>query len=153
MRFAPISVRMGNHRTIEQHAVGPGLVSRRALLAGSLATLAVPAAASGPAGAMIIYVYAEDCAPCQIFQAHDWPQFRASPLARRIHFVKTSAPKTTQAYQVKYWPSEARPYHNAVKMPIVPSFILVNNGHVVLVGNGIVGWRNQVLPQIQQIAG
>ena len=58
----------------------------------------------------------------------------------------------SQAYQAKYWPPEARPYHSAVKVPIVPSFILVNNGSVVLVGNGIVGWRNQVLPQVHHLA-
>jgi hypothetical protein len=130
------------------------VVSRRLLLGGALGATAT-LASTGPARAaqvMIIYVYADDCAPCQIFQAHDWPQFQASRLARSVRFVRTSAPKTTQAYQVKYWPSEARPFHSAVKVPIVPSFILVNSGQVVLVGNGIVGWRNQVLPQIHQLA-
>ena len=101
---------------------------------------------------MVVYVYADDCAPCQIFQAQDWPQFKASPVSRAVHFVRTTAPKTTQAYQVRYWPSEARPFHSAVKVPIVPSFILVKNRSVVLVGNGIVGWRNQVLPQVHQLA-
>lgn len=123
------------------------------LLGGGLGGLiSLPTAADAAANIMIVYVYADDCAPCQIFQAQDWPQFRASPLVRAVHFVRTTAPKTTQAYQVRYWPSEARPFHSAVKVPIVPSFILVRQRRVVLVGNGLVGWRNQILPQAHQLA-
>jgi hypothetical protein len=125
------------------------------LLGGAVATLAslpdtAPARASS--AVMVVYVYAEDCAPCQIFQAQDWPHFKSSAVSRAVRFVRTTAPKTTQAYQVRYWPSEARPFHSAVKVPIVPSFILINHNRVVLVGNGIVGWRNQVLPQLHQLA-
>ena len=108
--------------------------------------------ASAANNVVIVYIAADDCAPCRVFASDDWPKFEASPLFRLVRFHKTSAPKTTQAYQLKYWPVEARPYAAAVKVPIVPSFILVNNGGVTLVGSGIVGWRNQVLPQIRQLA-
>jgi hypothetical protein len=144
---------MGNRPISRQTASARELLSRRSLLVGALAgSLPLPATVEASAATMIIYVHADDCAPCHIFQAQDWPQFKASPVSRAVHFVRTTAPKTTQAYQVKYWPSEARPFHSAVKVPIVPSFILVRQRQVVLVGNGIVGWRNQVLPQLHQFA-
>ncbi len=125
--------------------------TRRLVLLAALggALLASPVAAAN--SVMIVYIAADDCAPCRVFAAEDWPKFEASREFRLVRFHKTSAPKTTQAYQLKYWPAEARPYAAAVKVPIVPSFVLVNNGAVVLVGSGIVGWRNQVLPQIRQL--
>ena len=36
----------------------------------------------------------------------------------------------------------------ASKIPIVPTFILVDGRDIVKIGTGIGGWRNQVLPQI-----
>lgn len=144
---------MGNQPTHHKTAPDEPRLPRRLLLGGAAASLAAVAGkAEAAAALMIIYVYADDCAPCQIFAAQDWPQFKASPVSRAVHFVRTTAPKTTQAYQSRYWPSEARPFLSAVKVPIVPSFILVRQRQVVLVGNGIVGWRNQVLPQVHQLA-
>lgn len=150
---------MGHH-PIRHAVVAPEqapreFLSRRLLLRGGVAALAAlpdTAPAQASSAVMIVYVYADDCAPCQIFQAQDWPSFNKLPVSRAVRFVKTTAPKTTQAYQVRYWPSEARPFHSAVKVPIVPSFILVKHNRVMLVGNGIVGWRNQVLPQVHQLA-
>ena len=130
------------------------LLPRRLVLGATLAGLAafpVPSLASS-AGVMVVYVFADDCAPCHLFQTQDWPLFRASRVSRVVNFVRTTAPKTTQAYQARFWPSEARPFLSAVKVPIVPSFILVKKGSVLVIGNGIVGWRNQVLPQVHQLA-
>ena len=144
-----MGIQSPDHKTV----AGQARLPRRLLLGGAAAASAgLAGTAEASAALMIVYVYADDCAPCQIFQARDWPEFKASPVSRSVHFVRTSAPKTTQAYQSRYWPSEARPFLSAVKVPIVPSFILVRQRQVVLVGNGIVGWRNQVLPQVHQLA-
>jgi hypothetical protein len=148
---------MGNRPTshrVDAEAPHRELLPRRFMLGGTLAGLVAlpgPSLASS-AAVMVVFVYADDCAACHIFKTQDWPQFMASPVSRAVNFVRTSAPKTTQAFQVRYWPSEARPFHSAVKVPIVPSFILVKKRNVVLVGNGILGWRNQVLPQVRQLA-
>ncbi len=136
---------------------GGRTLSRRIVLGGVVgASLAAPAliksAAASGGGIAVVYISAEDCAPCRAFEASDWPQWQASPLSQRVRFLRAHAPKTTQAYQTKYWPSEARSFAGAVKVPVVPSFILANNGGVVLVGSGLVGWRNQVLPEIRRIS-
>ena len=99
----------------------------------------------------MVYIAADDCAPCRQFDASDWPLWQASPLSRVVRFLRAQAPRTTQAFQTRYWPTEARYFAGAVKVPVVPSFILANNGGVVLVGSGLVGWRSQVLPEIQRL--
>ena len=43
-------------------------------------------------------------------------------------------------------------YLSAFRAPIVPSFMLVSGGNVVTVGAGLSGWRQQTLPQVQQMA-
>jgi hypothetical protein len=137
-------------------------LSRRSmfgLLLGTAATAALgtyskPAAAKavGTNELMVIYVSAEDCGPCRVFEAEDLPRWMASPLARTVRLVRIRAPKTGQAFQAKYWPGEARPYMSAFRAPIVPSFMLVAGGNVVASGSGLNGWRQQTLPQVQQMA-
>lgn len=119
----------------------------------ALSTYAGPAAAKGaPAPEMmVIYVCADDCGPCRVFEAEDLPRWMASPLARSVRFVRAKAPKSTQAFQAKYWPSVARPYMSAFRAPIVPSFMFVAGGNVVASGAGLNGWRQTTLPQVQQM--
>jgi hypothetical protein len=121
----------------------------------ALSTFAAPAlakAATPTAEMMIIYVCADDCGPCRVFEAEDLPRWMASPMARTVRLVRAKAPKTTQAFQAKYWPSEARPYMSAFRAPIVPSFMFVANGNVVASGAGLAGWRQTTLPRVQQMA-
>jgi hypothetical protein len=136
-------------------------LSRRSmlgLLLGTAATAALtvhstPAEAKLAANSdlMVIYVCADDCGPCRVFEAEDMPRWMASSLARSVRFVRARAPKTAQAFQAKYWPSEARPYMSAFRAPIVPSFMFVAGGKVVASGAGLAGWRQQTLPQVQQM--
>ena len=136
-------------------------LSRRSmfgLLLGTVATAAftvhsAPAEAKlAPGGdMMVIYVCADDCGPCRVFEAEDMPRWMASPLARSVRFVRAHAPKTSLAFQAKYWPSEARPYMSAFRAPIVPSFMFVAGGNVVAMGAGLNGWRQQTLPQVQSM--
>jgi hypothetical protein len=136
-------------------------LSRRSmfgLLLGTTAAAALTAPAPAKAKGtphtemMVIYVCAVDCGPCKVFEAEDLPRWMASPLARTVRFVKAQAPKTTQAFQSKYWPKEAKPYLSAFRAPIVPSFMFVAGGNVVATGAGLAGWRQQTLPQLQQMA-
>ena len=125
----------------------------RGLAGAALATPAIIRDAEAAGGISVVYISAEDCAPCRQFEAADFPQWQSSPLSQRVRFLRAHAPKTTQAFQTKYWPSEARSFAGAVKVPVVPSFILANNGSVMLVGSGLIGWRNQVLPEIRRLSG
>lgn len=138
----------------------PTLLARRSMLGLLLGTTAAAAlSAPAPANAkatphtemMVIYVGAADCAPCKVFEAEDLPRWMASPLARSVRFVRTQAPRTTQAFQARYWPREARPYLSAFRAPIVPSFMFVAGGNVIATGAGLNGWRQQTLPQVQQM--
>ena len=71
---------------------------------------------------------------------------------RIINFVHARAKKSSQAFNPRNWPKEARPFAGGFQSPIVPSFMLVANGTVVSVGAGIRSWRQQTLPMLQQMA-
>ncbi len=128
-----------------------GFLSRRRALAGLTAAAALPALPARAAGPnlSIIYVSAKDCGPCQVFKAQDLPQWNKSLLAASIHLIEIDAPSISVAFQARYWPTAARPFLAAAsKIPIVPTFILVDGRDIVKIGTGLGGWRNQVLPQI-----
>ncbi len=121
-----------------------------ATAAAHSATAAVPRAASGDL--MVIYVGAHDCAPCRTFEAEDMPRWQASGLSSTVRFIRVVAPKTSQAFNPRYWPNEAKPYLGAFTAPIVPSFMLVANGSVVATGGGLRNWRQLTLPKLEQLA-
>jgi hypothetical protein len=101
---------------------------------------------------MVIYVGADDCGPCRLFEAEDMPRWQASALSSSVHFVHAKARKSSQAFDARSWPKEARPFAGAFTAPVVPSFMLVQNGRVVSVGAGVRSWRQQTLPLLQQMA-
>jgi len=140
----------GNPDDRPERSAASGLERRFFLGTAAAGLLVTPARAQHHL--MVIYVSADDCAPCIVFSKQDFPQWQASPLSRRVRFVTAHAPKSSQAFQARFWPSEARPFLGAVKTPIVPTFILVQSGTVSIVGAGLAGWRNQILPQVQRLA-
>lgn len=101
---------------------------------------------------MVIYVGAGDCTACRVFEAEDMPRWQASPLSSSVRFVHVVAPKSSQTFNPRYWPKEARPFIGGFSAPIVPSFMLVANGRVVAVGAGLRSWRQQTLPKLEQMA-
>ena len=127
-----------------------GFALASAATAAAHSAAAVPRAASGDL--MVIYVGAGDCAPCRTFEAEDMPRWQASALSRTVRFVRVAAPKTSQAFNPRYWPKEAKPFIGVFTAPIVPSFMLVANGRVVATGGGLRNWRQQTLPKLEQLA-
>lgn len=157
-RVAPVADLLIRHG---RHCIGPPagavsasmnkFLSRRRLLGGlvtATAWHAVPAQAAGRKNLSIIYVSAKDCGPCQVFKHQDLPQWNKSVMAASIRLITIDAPSTSVAYQARHWPNEARPFLAAVKVPVVPTFILVDGRDIVKIGTGLGGWRNQVLPEI-----
>ena len=102
----------------------------------------MPAACASPA------VGAKDCGPCQVFKHQDFPQWAKSAFPQTVRFVEIDAPTTTVAYQARYWPSNVRFVLQQVKVPIVPTFFLLDGRTIVKSGTGVGGWRNQILPLI-----
>lgn len=129
------------------------LITRRLALSGLAATLSGATATQAQAQRVtadmnltIVYVSAEDCGPCKVFKHQDLPQWQRSSF--HVRFVQVAAPKTTVAYQARYWPSDFRFLLREIKVPIVPNFILLDGRTIVKIGTGVGGWRNQILPMI-----
>jgi thiol-disulfide isomerase/thioredoxin len=130
------------------------VLSRRRALAGLAAAIALApgaALAQGRPKGMdltIVYVGAKDCGPCQVFKHQDFPQWAKSAFPGSVRFVEIEAPTTTVAYQARYWPSNVRFVLQQVKVPIVPTFFLLDGNTIVQTGSGVGGWRNKILPMI-----
>lgn len=130
---------------------GKPVLGRRGLLAGlgaAAALPAMPAFANSDVKLTIIYVGAKDCGPCQVFNVQDRPQWDRSGYPRNVRFITIDAPKTTVAYNARYWPSDVRFVLPQIKVPVVPTFILLDGRTIVKIGTGVGGWRAQIMPQI-----
>lgn len=141
-------------------------MSRRALLPRLLAgaAIAIPAADSphavasgdGPARAgawRLVYVGADDCAPCRHWRDAHWSSVRRSTAFQAIEFVEVRAPRAAFLLRDEYWPEALRPLRgNIPKGAGVPLWLLVEHGTVVTRAWGVEGWRDTILPALRRAA-
>ena len=126
------------------------------MVAPLAAWLFLPAAGSPPAclagngvgaGAppTVVYVGADDCAPCRRFNEERWPAIRRS--ARNIDLREVRSPTFRDVLDDEYWAADLRPYRNAIPPEAgVPLWVVVCNNSVVKVAWGVRQWDDQVMP-------
>lgn len=125
-----------------------------ALAAGAaIAAALLVAQAKPPARAadlMLIYVGAEDCAPCRAWQKDDGVDFRRSIEFSRIRYHEVKSPRLHELLSDAYWPEELRIYRGRLKPSDgVPLWLIVSGDAVVAQHFGTRGWRTSVLPALR----
>lgn len=141
-------------------------MSRRALLPRLLAgtAIAIPAADSplavasggGPVRAgrwRLVYVGADDCAPCRQWRDAHWSAVRHATAFSAIAFVEVRAPRAADLLRDEYWPAALRPLRAEIpKGAGVPLWLLVEYGTVAARAWGEAGWRDNILPALRRAA-
>lgn len=139
-----------------------GLGGRRA--AAVAAALAVVLAAvlplSGdpgrPAAAApltLLYVGAEDCAPCRAWRRDHRDGFLAGIDRDRLGYREVIATRTASALAEAEWPDDLRPQREiAVKAGGVPQWIVLRGDRVLLSAGGLSQWQARVLPLLRREA-
>ena len=104
----------------------------------------------GAADLMLIYVGAEDCAPCRAWQKDDGVDFRRSIEFSRIRYHEVKSPRLHELLSDTYWPEELRMYRGRLKPSDgVPLWLIVSGDAVVAQHFGAQGWRTSVLPALR----
>lgn len=124
-----------------------GLAAIASIAAALLVVNAPPARA---ANLKLIYVGAEDCAPCRAWQSHDGAAFRQSAEFSRITYVEVKAASLRDVLKDENWPSDIRGLKSRLKASDgVPLWLVVSNDHIVEQRFGAAAWREKILPTIR----
>jgi len=101
---------------------------------------------------MLLYVGAEDCAPCRAWQKDDRPGFLASPEFPRIHFREIKSPNLADVLKDENWPEELRTYRSRLKPSDgVPLWLIMSDDQLVEQQFGAAAWREIVVPKLRKL--
>jgi len=122
-----------------------------AVAAIAVAWLAVPARTPArTADVLLIYVGAEDCAPCRAWQKGDGADFRKSAEFSRVSYREVKSPHLRDVLNDEHWPEEIRAYRSRLKRSDgVPLWLIVSGDTVVALLFGAAAWHSDVLPALR----
>lgn len=102
------------------------------------------------ADVLLIYVGAEDCAPCRAWQKGDGDDFRKSAEFPRISYREVKSPYLRDVLNDEHWPEEIRAYRSRLKRSDgVPLWLIVSGNDVVALRFGAAAWHSDVLPALR----
>jgi hypothetical protein len=105
------------------------------------------------ANLLLIYVGAEDCAPCRAWQRGDGATFRSSADFNRLTYREVKSPYLREVLEDENWPEDIRGYRDRLKRSDgVPLWLVVLDDKVVVQRFGATAWRSKILPRIKLYA-
>lgn len=100
----------------------------------------------------LLYVGADDCAPCRAWQRADGPAFRSSPEFARVAYREVKSPSVLDLLKDEHWPDDLRRYRTRIgRAAGVPLWLVVADGEILAQGLGASQWRDSVLPKIRSL--
>ena len=101
---------------------------------------------------MVVYIGAEDCAPCRLWQGGMGAKFRTSSEFRRLSYREVKSPTLFELLNDDVWPMDLRVYRQRIDQTMaVPMWLVVLNGEVVAQGFGASQWVETVMPTLRQL--
>ncbi|TAK46920.1 MAG: hypothetical protein EPO23_14840 [Xanthobacteraceae bacterium] len=108
--------------------------------------------AAAPANVTLLYVGAEDCAPCNIWQNNQEPAFRQSAEFSRLAYREVKSPALFDLLKDDYWPEDLRAYRQVIgKGAGAPLWLVIADGRIVMQRSGLTQWQEAVLPKIKSL--
>ena len=100
----------------------------------------------------LIYVGADDCAPCRAWQRGDGATFRQSSDFSRLRYREVKAPHLQELLKDQYWPQDIRPFRDRLGAGSgVPLWLVVADDTVVGHGYGMSEWRTTIAPKLESL--
>ncbi len=101
---------------------------------------------------MLLYVGAEDCAPCRAWQTGEGAAFLASAEFPRITYREIKSPHLHDVLKDENWPDEIRRYRSGLRRSDgVPLWLVVSDHEIVEQRFGAAEWRASILPRIKSL--
>ena len=143
----------------KQTTMSSGSFTRAAAAVAAVALAATGLAASSRIGSRIpqqhvtvLYVGADDCAPCRVWRREHWARFQASPEFARLAYREVTSPKLFDLLDDDHWPEELRAYRGTLSRSSgVPVWLVVTNNEIVLTARGLRQWEEVALPKIRSL--
>lgn len=105
-----------------------------------------------PANVTLIYVGADDCAPCRIWRRDRWPQFSASSDFKRLAYREVTSTKLFELLDDDHWPQDLRRYREYLdKSAGVPLWFIVADDKLALTARGLREWGELAVPKIRSL--
>lgn len=124
------------------------MLAAMAAIVTALPVMHIPPARA--ASLELIYVGAEDCAPCRAWQQDDGAAFRRSAEFTRITYIEVKAAHLRDVLKDENWPEEIRGLRGRLKKSDgVPLWLVVSHDDVVEQRFGAAAWRASILPAIR----
>jgi hypothetical protein len=115
-------------------------------------SLTAPPSPSPRSDITLVYVGAEDCAPCRKWQREDGTAFRASGEFAQVSYREVKSPALFDLLKDEHWPQDLRPYREKLAPGAgVPLWLVLADGEVVDQRFGAVQWKAAVLPKIRSL--
>ena len=106
--------------------------------------------ASGPGDVMLIYVGAQDCAPCRAWRNGEGAAFLASRDATHITFREVKSPHLEDVLNDENWSEDIRGYRISIRRGDgVPLWLVISDGRVVEQQFGASAWQERILPTLR----
>jgi hypothetical protein len=124
-------------------------------LVGALAVSVVRCATQVPtsrASVTLIYVGAEDCAPCRAWQAGEGKRFLESGEASRVTYREVKSPVLRDILKDEHWPEDLRAYRDRLGAGAgVPLWLVISGDELVERAFGASQWHATVLPRLERL--
>jgi hypothetical protein len=100
----------------------------------------------------LVYVGAEDCAPCGKWQREDGTAFRSSGEFAQVTYREVKSPALFDLLKDEHWPQDLRRYREKLAPGAgVPLWLVLADGEVVDQHFGAAQWKSAVLPKIRSL--
>jgi hypothetical protein len=130
-------------------AIAGGVLLVAAFVALALARW-VPEAT--PKSVTLVYVGAEDCPPCRVWQRNQGTVFRDSLEFRQLAFHEVKSPTLFDVLDDNNWPAELRVYRQAItKGTGVPLWLVIADDKIVMQRSGLAQWQEAIYPKLKSL--
>ena len=100
----------------------------------------------------LVYVGAENCAPCDIWQRSQGTAFHDSTEFHRLAYREVKSPNLFDVLKDNNWPEELRGYRQAIGEGAgVPLWLVIADDQIVMQSSGLTQWQEMVLPKIKSL--
>jgi hypothetical protein len=101
---------------------------------------------------VLLYIGAQDCAPCRTWQNGDGMLFRGSAEYARLTYREVKSPTLFDVLKDDHWPEDLRSYRDRLGPGAgVPMWVIVEGDEIVSREYGAARWRAAVLPKIRSL--